>query len=300
MLASMNSPFSWPGGKRALKNTLLSLMPSHEIYAEVFAGSAKLLFAKEPSRLEIVNDVNGDLINFFRVAKHRPSELAEELEAECIHAGRFRELRADRRDASELERALRFAYLVWYSFGGKGEHFARPSVKSPKVKRALDTVRCVLTATAERLSGVLIEQRDFMHILDRYDSASTFFYLDPPYVEYGDNGRYEPLTAARREEMFKRLAKLKGRFLMSFDDCEEIRTLARARHFKVKSVGVVYTLCGAAERRTSSELLIANYDLAASPAKANASHSERRLRQQQQTRGKLVSQTTPIVSRCQS
>jgi len=70
----MDAPFGWPGGKRNLRKTLIELLPAHRAYVEVFSGSAKLLFAKEPSEWEIVNDVNDDLLNFFRVAKHRPAE----------------------------------------------------------------------------------------------------------------------------------------------------------------------------------------------------------------------------------
>jgi DNA adenine methylase len=255
----MNSPFPWPGGKRALQKTLLGLVPEHKIYAEVFAGSAKLLFAKAPASLEVMNDLNGEVINFFRVAKHRPSELAEQLQLDCIHAARFRELRAKPEPASEIDRALRFAYLVWYSFGAKGEHFASSSARSPRAKRPLGRVRDLLEATAERLSSVLIEQRDFAEIIVRYDSAETFFYLDPPYVAFQPNGRYAPLTKERRAEMFTQLAGIKGKFLMSFDDCAEIRALARMHSFKTLRVGVVYTICGAASRKRYPELLIANY-----------------------------------------
>jgi DNA adenine methylase len=259
----MNSPFPWPGGKRALQKTLLELMPEHKIYAEVFAGSAKLLFAKAAVGLEVMNDLNGEVINFFRVAKHRPAELAEQLQLDCIHAGRFRELRASAEPPGEIDRALRFAYLVWYSFGAKGEHFASSSARSPRAKRPLSRVRDLLQATAERLATVLIEQRDFAEILARYDGPDTFFYLDPPYVHFEANGRYVPLSAERRAEMFGLLGKLKGRFLMSFDDCAEIRSLAREHGFKMRKVGVVYTINGANPRKASPELLIANYALAA-------------------------------------
>jgi DNA adenine methylase len=190
----MASPISWPGGKQQLLKTLLPLIPAHRNYVEVFAGSAKLLFAKEPSPLEVLNDVNGDLINFFRVAKHRPAELAERFEQECVHAGRFRELRAEVPPNDEIDRALRFAYLSWYSFSGKGEHFARASAMYPRIKRPLDTIRSLLEQTSARLARVLIEQRDFADVLDRYDHRDTFFYLDPPYIEYEPNGRYVPLT----------------------------------------------------------------------------------------------------------
>jgi DNA adenine methylase len=261
----MNSPFAWPGGKRALKKTLLGLIPEHDIYAEVFAGSAKLLFAKEPSAHEVMNDLNGDVINFFRVAKHRPAELAEMFEVECIHSSRFRELRAIVPVAgeSEMERALRFAYLVWYSFGAKGEHFASMTAQSPKPSRSLRRVRELLQETACRLAKVLIEQRDFAEILSRYDSKRTFFYLDPPYVAFLANGRYAPLAKERRLEMFASLSKLKGSFLLSFDDHPEIRRLSRQHGFVTRKVDVTYTLAGSAPRKPSPELLIANYPLRA-------------------------------------
>jgi DNA adenine methylase len=104
---AMISPFPWPGGKHALVPQLLQMIPEHRTYVEVFAGSAKLLFAKEPSSFEVVNDLNGDVVNFFRVAKHRPAELAEAMESECIHAARFRELQAAA-PTDELAQVLNF------------------------------------------------------------------------------------------------------------------------------------------------------------------------------------------------
>ena len=259
----MMGPFAWPGGKRALTRALLELIPEHRIYIEAFAGSAKLLFAKEPSRMEVMNDLNGDVTNFFRVAKHRPAELAERLELECIHAGRFRELRALGTEVCELERALRYAYLSWYSFGAKGEHFASGLAKNSRGKRPLGGVRELLLRVAERLHSVLIEQRDFQQILDRYDAADSFFYLDPPYVAYQPNARYEPLAEGQRAALFDQLAALKGKFLLSFDDHPEIRERAAVAGFQVKQVGLRYSLGSTqgSRSREIQELLVANYKL---------------------------------------
>lgn len=211
--------------------------------------------------MEILNDLNGDVTNFFRIAKHRSAELAERFELECLHAGRFRELVAER-PACEVDRALRFAYLAWFSFGGKGQHFARPSAKELKPKRTLDTVRALLTATAARLSRVLIEQRDYADILDRYDGRDTFFYLDPPYVEYSANGRYAAMSPERRAEMFARMARLKARWLMSFEDHAEARAAAKEHGFTLRRVGLTYTLSGKSERKPVHELLISNFAMA--------------------------------------
>lgn len=263
----MDAAFAWPGGKKNLKRILLQIIPPHELYAEVFAGSAKLLFAKTPSALEVLNDSNGDLINFFRVAKHRAAELSERLEAEVIHASRFRELRGSAAPQDELGNAMRFAYLTWYSFGAKGQHFASSGAHG-RWPRALDGVRAILQAVTRRLAKVLIEERDFAEIITRYDSAGTFFYLDPPYCKFSSNSRYRSMGADRRAEMFDRLASCKGKFLLSFDDCAEIRALARRVGLKVRSVSTSYSLSSQASSRKKirREVLIANYPLHFSPS----------------------------------
>lgn len=264
----MNSPFAWPGGKRYLKKLLLRLLPEHRAYVEVFAGSAKLLFAKEPSRWEIVNDLNDDIVNFFRVAKHRPAELAELFEQDIIHGERFRELRRLSDQPCEMGRALRFAYLVWWSFGGKGEHFAGHTIEQLEkmrlpVKRSLAVVRDLLTKTSARLGNVLIDKRDFTECIRRYDSRSTFFYCDPPYVHFRENGQYGPMPLARHEELFAALKKARGNFLLSYDDCEEVRELARSMKFNLRCVSVLYTLGSNAKPKPVSELIISNREIPA-------------------------------------
>jgi DNA adenine methylase len=255
----MDSPFPWPGGKRSLKKILLQLIPQHRAYVEVFAGSAKLLFAKDPSRWEVLNDVNDELLTFFRVVKHRPAELAEMMEREFIGKARFAELRARTKMECEIEKALRFLYLVWFSFGGMGETFARHTLKMPRpVKRSLTIVREVLHQTAERLAHVLVDRRDFAECIDRYDSRDTFFYLDPPYTVFQANGRYEPLGEDRLRELFTMLRKIKGKFLLSFDDAPVVRELSRG--LCVKPVSVLYSLA-ANSKKQAPELLISNYPL---------------------------------------
>jgi len=260
--------FPWPGGKRSLRKRLLALLPPHQAYVEVFAGSAKLLFAKEPSRWEIVNDVNEEVLNFFRVGKHRAAELAERLECECIHAARFRELRAAAMPLDELDRALRFAYLVWWSFAGKGEHFATMPIAniakaSRPVKRSLETVRGLLARAAQRLASVLIECRDFADCIRRYDRPSTFFYCDPPYTAFARNGRYEALGEERNRELFSLLARIRGRFLLSYNHCREVLDLARDAGFQVRNIVARYTLASGRHAKTVREVLIANFQLPA-------------------------------------
>lgn len=177
-----------------------------------------------------------------------------------MSAERFRELRKRGPDnpRCEIERALCFYYLAAYSFGGKGEHFAGNSAANLKPKRSLDKLREVLRFAAQRLTGVQIEQRDFLEILDRYDSPETFFYLDPPYIGFGKNGRYEALAPEERTAMYERLAGLKGKFLLSFCDHPEVRAAAERHGWKVQAVQVPYSLAGPRRGTAAREVLISN------------------------------------------
>lgn len=256
---TMNAPFAWPGGKSRLLKTLLARIPQHSIYVEVFSGSAKLLFAKEPSHAEVINDLNGEVMNFFRVVKHRAAELSEELEHEIVHPERFRELKQES-SLDEVQRALRFAFTTWYSYGAKGDHFAAAALSDlvrGTARRPIDQVREMLERTSQRLSKVRIEQRDFTELLRRFDSPETFFYLDPPYVAFGNLGRYEPMTAERREELFGLLANLQGSFLLSFDNHPEIRELAGRYGLKMETAETRYGLGSTkASRAKLQELLV--------------------------------------------
>jgi DNA adenine methylase len=259
----MNAPFGWPGGKRYLLKTLLKLIPPHKAYVEVFSGSAKLLFAKEPSQWEVLNDVNDDLVNFFRVAKHRPAELAEMFDSDLVSSTRFYQLRARKfvsAERCELEQAHRFSYLIWLSFGCMGETFAAHTLKmKTPVKKSLQRVRELLMQTSQRLSRVLVERRDFADCIARYDSRETFFYLDPPYTNFKDNGAYKPMEERRNAELLKLLKKIKGKFLLSYDDSPLVRELAGAAKFSIKPVKVLYTLGRSENTRKARELLISNY-----------------------------------------
>lgn len=261
----MNGPFAWPGGKRLLIKTLLPLIPEHDAYVEVFCGSAKLMFAKAPSPWEVINDINGDLINYFRVAKHRAGELAEALETELVASERFLELklRGGGVALSEIDRALSFLYLTEYSFGGKGIDFAGVNIGhgQPPVKKSLERVRETLQDVSKRLSEVLIENRDWRACIDRYDSPETFLYLDPPYVSFGRLGRYKQPEAEMHAELMDRLARIKGKFLMSHENHELIRSGAKMHGFQVREVQTKYTLAGKSNDTKTTELVIANYKL---------------------------------------
>jgi DNA adenine methylase len=174
-----------------LVKRLLGMIPEHRVYVEAFAGGAKLLFAKEPSAREIINDVHAELMNFYLVAKYRPSALAERLKQTLVHPEEFTRMKAAAQPACEVDRALVFAYRLWWSFGAKGVHYAWPGLKQAQSRRCVHGVRQMLRQVSARMERVEVDHRDFADAIARYDSAETFFFCDPPYECGGRNfGQY--------------------------------------------------------------------------------------------------------------
>lgn len=192
------SPLRWIGGKFLLAPQIVALMPPHVCYCELFCGAAHVLFRKEPSPIEVVNDINGELVNFWRVlgspggldwlaARHKWAVYSRE---------EFERLRSQ--DPAKLtghERAWRFLYLNRCSFGSRGMHDGgRPTFGTEKTKPRSSQVPSfarllpVLEKAHQRMAAVCCERLGWEDCLARYDGPQTLFYLDPPY--YGHENYY--------------------------------------------------------------------------------------------------------------
>ena len=256
------------GGKRLLTKTILNLLPDHRLYCEPFAGSATILLAKTPSPCEVLNDLNGELINLFRIVQNHPEEFLKcmrwSLRSRTEFA-RFKEIQP--RHLTDIQRAVRFYYLLRTGYGGK-----LPDVNCHFAGRLDCSSRPFLGSRAEqtlfevhlRLENVVVEQLPYDECLARYDGPDSFFYLDPPY--WGFENFYGKGIFNRED--FHRLAvllqSLKGRFLMSLNDEPEVREVFKGQ--QMREVGTTYTAGtggpgGSRPGKKAKELLIANYDL---------------------------------------
>lgn len=171
------------GGKWKVAPWIIGHFPPHRIYVEVFGGGAGVLLRKRPSEVEVYNDVDGDVVNFFRVLREQPETLAR-LVSMTPYA------RAELESAWEpcedpVEQARRFLVRSWLSIGGpttqwrSGFRFRREKTRS--LLERWNALPEIILSTAERLKRVIIEQADYRRILKRYDSPETLFYCDPPY-----------------------------------------------------------------------------------------------------------------------
>lgn len=253
------------GGKRNLAKRVCAILQSvdHDGYAEPFVGMGGIFFrrARRP-RVEVINDISGDVTTLFRVVRRHYQALVDELEWLPASRDDFMRLRTiNPACLTDIERAARFLYLQRLAFGGKviGRSFGVSTTTPARFNLA--RLRAVLAAIRDRLQPVVIEQLPYADFIRRYDRPGMLFYLDPPYWDCeGDYG-----AGVFDRDDFERLAEqlrgIRGKFLLSINDTPEIRAIFA--DFPMREVGVTYTISAAAtgNGQRVGELLIANFAL---------------------------------------
>jgi DNA adenine methylase len=252
----MIGPLSYVGGKRRIAKHLVSLIPSHTAYVEPFAGGAQVFFHKPRSKIEVLNDLDDEVYNFLRICQRHPAELARVLRLQPASRQIFRAHHEQRSaDLTDIERAARFFYLQKNSWGGHRvrQNFHYCVSKPPNYRP--DFLPEALSAAADRLTRVQIEHLPYEDVFRQYDRPQTFFYCDPPYV--GVDLYQHNFSDQQFAELARLLGSLKGRFLLSINDCPKAREWFAPFHRR--EIAFTYT----AVRRPKSfpELLFANYPL---------------------------------------
>lgn len=223
-MTHLKSPIQWLGGKQPMVNKLLPLFPEHKTYVEVFGGGGALMFAKQPSPVDVYNDLDSDLVNFFRVMRD-PNLFPDFYNRAWLSPYSREEYGFCKTQLNEdpdpVERARRFFVLARYSFGGMIGSFGLSVTATSKgiaqPASAYRNVLCILPLISERLATIEVECRDFRKILDIYDTPNTFFYLDPPYLPSTRKaGKYKcELTDQDHMELVELLKSLKGKAMIS-------------------------------------------------------------------------------------
>lgn len=251
----MVGPLSYLGGKNRVARTIISLIPEHTCYCEPFCGGAQVFFHKEPSKVELLNDLNEDVFNFLRVCKIHNQELLRYLDY-CIVSRKWFDLfeKTPPETLTDIQRAARFFYLQKNCYGGLivRRNFAA-SVQDGSNYNPTSLPK-LLQRTHERLLNVQLECLPYQDILRKYDRPFTFFYLDPPYFKRP----YYKFNFEEKDyvELAERLKKLKGKFLLSLNDAPEIRRIFR--DFNINTLEMTYSSQRKADKKYK-ELLIANY-----------------------------------------
>lgn len=252
----MNSFIGWIGGKSRLRKYIIPMISDDATrYIEVFGGAGWVLFGKDkkPKQLEVINDINGNFVNLYLQIKNNCDELQREIdwiqsrELFCLYHD---QLKYNVTELSNVQRAARFYYIVKCSFGAARHSFATTS--NPPYNIAAN-----LSAYSERLKDVLIEHEDFAKLIKTYDRDKALFYLDPPY--YGTEKYYKCNFGLDDHIRLNACLKgIKGRFILSYNDCDFIRELYNG--YKFVEVNRKNTLSPSGNNKTDyAELLITNF-----------------------------------------
>ena len=230
--------FGWYGGKYSHLDWLLPLLPESRHFCEPFGGSAAVLINRQPAPVETYNDLDGELVNFFRVLREQKKQLIESIGLTPFSREEF-ELAIDSQsdELSDLERARCFFVkarqvrtgLAQSASSGRWAHCKLTSRAgmAGAVSRWLGSVEG-LSEVAQRLLRVQIEHGSAIEIIRRYDSEQTLFYCDPPYVHSsrGDSNAYKyEMSDQEHIELANVLRSVGGKVALSGYECELMEEL---------------------------------------------------------------------------
>lgn len=253
----------WIGGKRRLADRIFPLFPRHSCYVEPFAGGAALYFLRPvPAEVEVLNDVNGDLVNLYRVVQHHLEEFVRQFKWALSSRQVFKWLQETRPETlTDIQRAARFYYLQQSAFGGRvdGQSYGTATTQPPGLN--LLRIEESLSAAHLRLRNTYIEHLTWQDCFRRYDRPHTLFYCDPPYWQ--TEGYGVPFGFEQYEQMAEVLGQIKGKAIVSLNDHPDIRRVFGRYH--IESTDITYTV-GGGKGSEAREVLIFSWDIQAEPA----------------------------------
>lgn len=250
----MKPPIARMGGKSKLRKTIIGMIPEHTCYVELFFGAGWVYFGKDPSKVEVINDIDKELINLFKMIKYHAPEIERLLQYEFSGRDIFEEYKTYTLEyLTEIQKSIRFLYLMSQSFAGRGNNYGYKVTGKPSPNIFY---KGVLTEIKERLRNTFVENLSFENIIEKYDRENTFFFCDPPYWQTcgytNEFGEKEHLL------LRDKLVNLKGKFLLTINDHKDVREWYK--NFNIKEVEVVYSVSKEKEgRRNFKELIITNY-----------------------------------------
>lgn len=246
----------WIGGKRRLAKHILPLFPAHTCYVEPFCGAAALYFLKTPSKTEVINDINGELVNLYRVVKHHLEEFIRQFKWALVSRQIYKWLQDTPEETlTDIQRAARFYYLQKQAFGGKvADHtFGTSTTSAPRFN--LLRIEEELSMAHLRLSRTLIEHLDWHQCIERYDRPHTLFYCDPPY--WGTEGYGVEFGLENYDHMADLARRIKGKMIISVNDIPEMRQVFNGLNMQL--VDISYNLKVTGKPSPKKELVICNF-----------------------------------------
>jgi DNA adenine methylase len=248
----------WMGGKRRLAKSLFDLFPPHDCYVEVFAGGAALYFKRpEPAKVEVLNDINGDLVCLYRVVQHHLEEFIRQFKWALTSRQLFEWQKMTRPETlTDIQRAARFYYLQHHAFGG---HITGQTFGTATTARSINLMRIeeTLSAAWQRLAGTYVENLPWLQCAERYDRPHTFHYMDPPY--WKTKGYGSDFGMDQYEAMADFMRRAQGKVMVSINDHPDIREVFAG--FRIEELSIRYSNTNQrqSKAKVTGELVVMNW-----------------------------------------
>lgn len=285
-MPTLRSPIKIIGGKGVLRGRILPYFPNHTTYVEPFAGGANLLFAKQPSSIEVLNDIDPRVMTLLRVIQDQqklPLLIEQLMLTPYSRAERLHSKDQWGTAKTDVARARMFFVDCRQSLGGMIDRSSWGLVTTSSaggmaqpIHAYINTIK-MLPRISKRLEDVKLLNQDYVDVLETYDSPNTLFYVDPPYpTDTRRDGWYRfEMTNEEHTKLVQRLQKLKGRVILSgypndiyaavekkgwtritFD--RSCNAAARTKHTKLQGDGIIKVL------QARTECIWCNFPVSAS------------------------------------
>ena len=245
----------WIGGKRRLAKHILPLFPEHTCYVEPFCGAAALYFMKKPAKVEVLNDISGELVNLYRVVQHHLEEFVRQFKWALISREMYKWLQITPEVIlTDIQRAARFYYLQKMAFGGRvsSQVFGTATTSPPRMN--LLRIEEELSAAHLRLARTYVEHLDWKTCIQKYDRPHTLFYADPPYWQ--TEGYGVPFPFEEYQALAEVMRSCKGKVILSINDHPDIHDVFAG--FRMEQVAIQYSV-NQNRGKVSSELVICSW-----------------------------------------
>lgn len=259
----LRTPISYYGGKQKLAPIIITLIPRHTLYCEPFLGGAAVFFAKKPSEVEVINDTNRELINFYRVAKDDFVSLEKEIRI-SLHSRDMHRKASVIYNNPDMFSDIKRAWAVWVL---STQSYASMLDSSWGFDKTANTTTQKINGKKEgfteelaiRLQNCQIECSDALYIIGSRDTDNSFFYCDPPYFN-SDCGHYDGYSEHDFESLLYLLSKIKGKFLLSAYPSPLLKKYMKECSWHKWSVDQKVSVNNkAGNQKIKTEMLVANY-----------------------------------------
>lgn len=248
--------FARVGGKRHLADIVIEKAPEHLTYVEPFVGGGSIFLKKPLAPVNVINDLDKNIYDLWNDLK-TINPLDYSFDPSVNANGELFDKYLEQKDIEDPnERFKRNIFLNKYSFNG---NMVFKCYKKPESwrKQTLKGIKDNFTLYKDKIKDVKVENRDFRDIIKSYDSNFTFFYFDPPYSKNCKYWNYG--NDLKVSDMKDALKDIKGRFILSYDDNEEVENAFKEDYY-IRRLETIYQVKGKGNKKVS-ELLISNFDL---------------------------------------